>query len=473
MSKNKKSNTVWKRQTIEGLTVPNQPPDSVPNKPPGNVPNQSPDSVPPKTPDSVPPKTPDGVPIPGDKYKPDYGHDTKIDKSQAEKYITDKNPTIPPNIPDIPEIPTKDNGIKELLNTLKSFNFTKLKQGFDSFINLIGEFVKNLPTTASQPFLSLFYDNFKSPEAKKDLSILASQMSLWMQLLGTYIFVLNWWYVLCYTNHQFDFRRGITNPKLILTPLLNALEFLNYPIINVRMDANVSPPYRDFMRNMWDWRPIVFTLFHMIVMIILSTTPVADGIVSNMIGIGILSGILIVLGIIYYGFSLMENEFIRRLINAGFIGCLGAFAYILFTFVFVLAFAGLASPFFILYIAFFSNLVILVFNYFWPPAIYTVVKQMFQELKESPFPQEHGLSGILKALFNNVHGIYIISIVIVILGININEALSFSRSVLMVITIIINLLIGSGFASGIVSLIEEFVGAFPKEETPVKPSESN
>ena len=116
-------------------------------------------------------------------------------------------------------------------------------------------------------------------------------------------------------------------------------------------------------------------------------------------------------------------------------------------------------------------MVILFFNYFWPPSIYTVVKQMFQELQESPFPEEHGLSGIVKALFNNVHGIYIISIVIVILGININEAFSFSRSVLMVITIIINLLIGSGFASGIVSLIKEFVGAFPKEEAPVKPEE--
>ena len=449
MSKNKKSNTVWKRQTIEGLTVPNQ------------------------SPDSVPPKTPDGVPIPGDKYKPDYGHDTKIDKSQAEKYITDKNPTIPPNIPDIPEIPIKDNGTKEFLNTLKSLNFTKLKQGFESLINSIGEFVKNLPTTASQPFLSLFYDNFKSPEAKKDLSILASQMSLWMQLLGTYIFVLNWWYVLCYTNHQFDFRRMIIQPDIILAPLFNALEFLNYPIINARMDANLSPPYRDFMRNMWDWRPIVFTLFHMIVMIILSTTPVADGIVSNMIGVGILSGILIVLAIIYYAVVWMNKKWIHDLIKSGLGGILIVVMITVVSFLLVLAFAGLASPFFILYIAFFSNLVILFFNYFWPPAIYTVVKQMFQELKESPFPQEHGLSGILKALFNNVHGIYIISIVIVILGININEALSFSRSVLMVITIIINLLIGSGFASGIVSLIEEFVGAFPKEETPVKPSESN
>lgn len=467
MSKNKKSNTVWKRQTIEGLTVPNQPPDSVPNKPP--------DSVPPKTPGSVPTNPPDGVPIPGDKYKPDYGHDTKIDKSQAEKYITDKNPTLPPNIPDIPEIPIKDDKMKELLNTLKKLDFKKIQQGFNRFIKSISELAKNFPTTASQPFLSLFYDNFKSPEAKKDLSILASQISLWMQLLSTYIFVLNWWYVLCYTNFSFDFRSLSLRikPDIIFAPLFNALEFLNYPIINARMDANLSPPYRDFMRNMLDWRPIVFTLFHMIVMIILSTTPVADGIASNMIGLGILSGILIVLGIIYYAVLWMNQKWIQDLIKSGLGGILIVFGITVGTFLMVILIAGLTAPFFLLYLGFFSTSVILFFNYFWPPAIYTVVKQMFQELQESPFPEEHGLSGILKALFNNVHGIYIISIVIVILGININEALSFSRSVLMVITIIINLLIGSGFASGIVSLIEEFVGAFPKEETPVKPSESN
>ena len=477
MSKNKKSNTVWKKRAIEGLTsIYGTPPDGLPtppseNKVPDGLPTPpSENKVPDKTP-TVPPNNPSGI-IPPDQNQIDYGHDTKIDKSQAEDYITNnKLPKNGTNIPGKTLDPKTVDKWNEFYDIFKNLDATKLKQLYTSAINSIKDGLNNIPDSMAKTFISGFYDNFKSPEAKHDLSMLASQLSGWMKLVATYVIVLNWWYVLCYTNYTFDFR-SVKVPFMhwITAPVFNALEILNYPIFNFRMDAKVSAPYREMMLTMWDWRPIIFTVFHIVVMTILVTSPVTDGIASNMMNTGILFGIMSALALIYFGSLFIQEKWSDKFMNGGFSGYLILVALTIGAIIGLFVFILIACPVFMIYIAFFSNWVILVFNYFWPPSIYSVVKQIFQELKESPIPHKWE-SNLLKTLFNNAHSIYLISIVIAMLGVNINQALSFYSNPLMVITIIINALFGIMFSSGFISIIKDLFGALPTSNEPIQPDE--
>jgi len=383
------------------------------------------------------------------------------------------------------------SSLSSLLEFFKKFDKNKLKELYESIIIGIKNGINGVKGNVAEKIASWFHDEFKSPAAKKDIKILSDQFALWVALIPmSYLMVINWWYVMAYTNFTMDFRDYIWEPmSWCMSPAFYALEKMNYEMLSIRMDANAKFPFVtnsvEFMRSLWHWRPVVFSLFHLSSVLMLLAIPVTDVATSIMINGGFVATLMTLLGIYYYATLYFKERWYERFITAGTIwGFLGLVLMSIGTFLCMLGFMIILPPIFLLYIMFFSYMVIVVFNGFWPPAIWSIYNQIFDDLREAPVgdPNPESKWGKMKNLaFQQFHGLYLLAMVIGIVVFNVNQAFTFSSQSLIAFAIMANLFIFAFCTPSAFIALKDLIniwidtsgdkkGVVSPTETPISPS---
>ena len=466
-------NTVWSKNVKEGLGLidrikSDNPIDSgnrdtsisqsttnsnIDGKLPPNVDGKLPPNVDGNQPPNVDGNQPPNVDEKGVKDAvSNYGNDVEINNNVDEIIL--KNGHDPSKIRNILKIfdlsgnlslsSIIDSKIKEIKEIIKQFDPNKAKVLYDNAMNSIIKIFDNLIDSISNKISSWFYDSFESPQAKKDMKILSSHILQWITIPMTYVVVMNWWYVLCYTNFKIDFRDYIFIPlHWIVAPPLHSLEFVNYYMLSMRMDANTPVP-RSFMRDLWHWRPITFTVFHLIILTIISTAPLTDTISTIVLNGGPLFGILIAMSIFFYFSLYVTEKWYEKFLPIGIFGILLLIGMSLISFLLMFAFIAALCPILAMYFVFISYMAIFAFNMFWPPSVLSIVNQIFQELKESPLVNDKPMNTFEKlqnVLFQQFHSIYLLIIVITIFGIHMSQIKNINNNSLKAFIILVNVLI--------------------------------
>jgi hypothetical protein len=347
---------------------------------------------------------------------------------------------------------------QKLLKLSNNFNTSDAKKLYTDFIQSLQAGAKGFNETAA-----ILISGLSPNPTADDKAILSAQVAVWIAVVpASYWFIVNWWYVLCYTNYTIDFRDYII-PTIhwTMAPPLHALELFNYYTLTIRMDSE-SPKTTEFFRKVWVWRPVVFSLFHAIMVGSMFAFSATDVVTSSMLNAGILSIFMSILSV-YYFFSLcIKEEWAKKFIASGSsLVALGGFGLAVLSFIGMFALIAIICPIVTLYLLFLSYFVLLTFNNFWPPAVISICDQMFQELKEAPVENDKPIDKWGKfsnAVFQNAHSIYLLFIVVLILSTHLTRAMMFSSSSLVLIAIIINVGLAMVFAPSAINVVFELLG---------------
>jgi hypothetical protein len=440
-------------------------PSTLPESPAVTTPTttQSNSTIPP----TMPPNSTD-IPTNSDGI-PDFG-DLPFDGKSFDELILMKGIDVPNTPP--PDL-SKPNSIQGDVDSLmKDFNSTKAKDLYKKMITSIIDFFRNLDKSISEQVL-YFLGNNNSADANylRDMEILSGQFSRWITIVTSYFVVLNWWYILCYTNFTFDFRKFIWEPlKYVMAPAFNSIESINYHFLNIRMDSEPRLfGYKDWIsnediRSLWHWRPIVFTLFHLFVAGASIGLPVSNEIAGILNGSGNAMIVLIAIVLSYYYWAIMmfveEKLFEKPMYTNNMMGGLLLLAILIGTALAVPIFVSIICVFFFMYLMYISNLSLFIFNGFNPFSIWSSVNEMFDDLRGAYVtpddPTTTSFEKLQKLLFRNAHSVYVFFIVFtVVLSINITECFKFSSKFLIMIGVIFNLICVSVFIPNSVKTLKE------------------
>lgn len=379
----------------------------------------------------------------------DYGDGIYVGKDPNELILKSNTKTPLPTTKPTPT-PSTSNNLQD------AFNNADFSQGFQEYKNAMKNIKKgaaNIKNDIAGFFGSWFYDTFESAEAKRDLTILSNQISRWIAVIPmSYLILINWWYIMCYSNYVIDFRTWIVSSiHWAMAPPFFSLELINYYILTFRMDRNATFPVSlEQARDIWNWRPVVFSLVHLVLFLLALHAPLLDIIESTFVSSGALFILLTFLSMFYFGKLLItEKWYDKPIFSNSTIGMLALVGLLIISFAFMFVFIALICPVFMLYLLVLSYLVILILNWFSPSAIISVYSQMFQELKEAPITVKDPYSKMEKltnTIFQNFHSIYLLIVMVVFFGINMDESKSFANPSLIVFSLILNILICFLFA---------------------------
>ena len=398
-----------------------------------------------------------------------FGNNVYVGKDINELILTgDPNPPKITSKPiDVEEDTTSLNQLNDLYN---NFDPHKAKKLYTNGIRTIKNTANNVKTNIAGVIVGWFYDTFESPEAKNDMNILSSQISTWIAVIPmSYLIVINWWYIMAYTNYVIDFRKYIWNAlRWPMAPPFYALELLNYYILTFRMDVDSRFPGIETSRNfIWHYRPIWFSLLHLILFGGMLALPVTNIMESTMTNTGIVFSIASVASIYYYCSLFMAEKWYEPFSTSGMSGHLLLAGGTIAAFLMMFAFIVIVCPVFLLYMVFLSYFVIFVFNGFWPPSIISICNQIFDELKEVPDIDGWGKFG--NAVFQNFHSIYLLIIMSGFFIMHVTQALSFSNSSLIFIAILANFIICGLFAPSAVAVPFTLLNVLWESEKDVVP----
>ena len=381
----------------------------------------------------------------------------------------DTQSTIPTTEP-----PKKQKSTEKIKDALKTFDAQKMKNLFNDLFDSTANVFKNFNNNTAKVLGLIVGDSVKSKKSKDELKIVASQIVRWIALIPmTYLILINWWYLLCYTNYTFDFRKLIWSPsKWAVAGPINAFEFFNYYMITFRMDSNRSFLKPETLRDIWGWRPIVFTFIHILIFSSFSKFDVIKFLTTAFSAGGIVFIILLILSFYHFITLTIVEEWLKPIFTSGIVIAAIFIAIYVICFILMFLFIPILCPFFLMYLIFLSYFSIFAFNWFWPPTIISIINQMFQELKEAYTQDPVDKMGKLgKVCFNNFHSIYLLVTVIVICSIHINQIVSFKTPAVIGIAVIINLIICGIFVPNSLSAVYEIINVF--SENTSEPSVKN
>lgn len=331
----------------------------------------------------------------------------------------------------------------------------KLKKQFDimRFRKLMANLIKAIPEsidTAVESFAELivafYYPDTEEPEAKLSREVIVEQINLYLIIPFSFWVALNWWYVWNYTNFTFNFMDALKYPPFniiyyVAEPGFFVLELMNYYMLTMRMDKNMPCWQRTILNTLWDWRPIVFTLFTFGTAGLLKVLPVSDT-AGGMIG----GDSTMVSGIIFIGtivaFAYLTLTCISRMVHFNTVlqnAFLLAFVMLLF-FLFVLIIAGLASMVAVFYYMFFSQMVLFCFELLNCDA---KIQEMFNDLKTAPVNDpdaklsEKPFTFLKQYIFRNFFGLFWVFGVVIPMFIYSMTQISTISNFPMMITLII------------------------------------
>jgi hypothetical protein len=381
----------------------------------------------------------------------EFGNDFLIGKDPDELILTSK-PTPEPKTE--PEPKTTLPPSEELKDAAKNMDAGKAKQVYDDKVGSVTKSIFGLHEIIATQIVSGFYDNIETSEAKNDIKILAFQIALWIILLfSSYLFTVNWWYLWVYSEFNFNF-------KSLIMPVLhwpmsgpfNAIQFFNYPLIGFRMDKDLKTPFiQKTFNGLLELKPILFSLLHLSIFLLLVFVPFGSTVESMMTGKGAFFTIISILSFFYFVTMFIVEEWYGKFMKCGtVIGYLILVALLIGAVVLMILFIFIACPVFTIYMLVLSCLSLVLSEHI---NSYNTVTQIFEEIK-----QVRKNDSIKNKVFNNFHTIYFFVIAFSIILYNFYSSSNFESESLIALTVLLNLMLLFIIIIGITFFVKGLIG---------------
>ena len=306
-------------------------------------------------------------------------HSQQTVQSTPNKVVSDAEKTATGATP-----PSYMDEVKKLQ---KQFDIMRFRKLIANLVKAIPESIDEAVKSFAELIVAFYYPETEVQEAKKSKKVIIDQINLYLIIPLSFWVALNWLYVWNYTNFTFNFMDALKYPPFniiyyVAEPGFYVLELMNYYMLTMRMDKDLPCWKRDILNTLWDWRPVVFTLFAFSMAGLLPTMPVSET-AGGMTG----GDSTMISGIIFIGtivaFAYLTLTCISRMVHFNTVlqnAFLLAFVMLLF-FLFVLIIAGLASSVALLYFMFFSQMVLIVFERF---NFIAKIHEMVTDLRTAP-----------------------------------------------------------------------------------------
>lgn len=309
-----------------------------------------------------------------------------LGKSADELLIMlDISADIPPPKEQPPaQEPTLSDQIKGLSDKPDLYKATKLYK--DTVSNLPNGFNSIIDKLVINGLVDHIIPDKESAESKNTKAAIREQLIRYLAIIFSYIVILNWWFLWYYSDFTFNWKSILEIPIFhifyyAIEPVCTVLETINYYLLNIRMDADVSPEIREAMHKLWDLRPITFTVFYFVATSFFISSPVGKWIASVLSGSPTgLSLMVMIFSIITY-FYLNINTARLLTLTAQLGNPLVVGFILLLMLLFVILFSGIFTPFFALYLMILSNFSILIFC---GRNTFAKINEIFSDLEEAP-----------------------------------------------------------------------------------------
>lgn len=291
--------------------------------------------------------------------------------------------------------------------------------------------VKTMASQSVQVLSAKVAENYDLNEAEKQIAqdAISSQVAMYLTIPATYWIVLNWWHTWNYTNTTIDFSGWLKLPLIssliyIVEAPFMVIETFNYYILSRRMDASLPAAEREKMRMLWEWRPITFTIFYLLMLSVTAGTSAFGVILGALDGSSSLVSTLIfafsVIGFFYYNMNIAR---FKDYLTIGGIPLVAIFIMLL-CFIGMMIFAGLGGIMFSMYILYFSH-----FSLLWNTKLnlFSKIAQMFNDLRDAPLNNpnpEDTWTKLTNFGFRNFHGLFLLGMFSITLIVNITTTLA-------------------------------------------------
>lgn len=333
----------------------------------------------------------------------EYDVKERVGKTAGEAILLGK-PIAPPDAslnvptPDTPPDEPSKPSIADNINDLKDkFTWKKLQKLITRIFVSFPEGLDAMKKEIAGAMVEFYYPGkTDSIDAQIANDVIQHQISWYYTIPITFWVALNWWYVWNYTNFHFSFTDALPYLKplyYVLEPSFVVLDFFNYYLLSIRMDKNVSCTTRQWLESFWDWRPVTFTLFLIIVPVILHKLPFTETMYSMSTNESTVISSTLFLASIFVYVYLTCTCAMRLMYFQHMLGNILIVIFVLLLFcLFVLVFSWIGTAILMAYLSFFSFFVLLVFerlNFPWK------IAEMLSDLQNAPVNDPDAKEGTL------------------------------------------------------------------------------
>jgi hypothetical protein len=293
-----------------------------------------------------------------------------------------------------------------------------------------------------------------SAEAQAAKGIVEGQVVRFFKMMIGLWILLNWWYILNFTNLYFDIQSWVRWMPDAIRPLFEASlsfpSFLNDMLFNRRMDANMHPSIHSFFCKLWEWRPILFALLSVFFINIVANGSILNVFLGPLAGdMGWVSGLCILFALGSYAKAVALNaDVVMKLANS--IPFPGWPILLLLGLIVVLAIGALMAPLVGFYLFFFSFLSLPLFS---GVNLFANIRAIFDNLRAAPVSNTNPASIMGKLgnfFFQNFSTLYFAILVLTFLFANIVEvAQGISKRQMLISLLLINLFLLGVYTSNI------------------------
>lgn len=340
-------------------------------------------------------------------------------------------------------------------------NFTSYSKAWRKGVESGPDFIDRIINAAALAIVAGCYGDTTAEEPQRATRIIKGQMYQLIGLLLSFIVIWNWWYLWNYTSFSFDFENLLNYPPFsilfyIFEPSFKVIELINYYMITRRIDAEISPAARGILRHMWDWRPVAFGLFTLVVMGGCLNIPFGavfvDLFSGNPTGI---AKLVIFLSILMYIYVTINPMRIRSFMSYFFWFPPILVFVILFLLLLVYLFSSFTAGMFAVYLLILSHFTLLLFTRLNPIG---AILQIYDDLSTAPVKDPNPTSKIMELgnrLFQKFHWIILLSIFIAVFSNNMKDAGTLKNGLaILFIVFVLNFVFIVAFMPGIVLITE-------------------
>jgi len=332
------------------------------------------------------------------------------ERKKEEEAKAKKEPPYDPKRVIKHKIPPIGKSVKDYQRKKSGQNFRKM---ILDFIDLIPHTVNYCVEYAMYHYCYFAYKNSKDWPAYEQAH--ADACATIMRLITVplaAIVVLNWWYLLNYTDFYIDTDKIFDSFPLsalhtILNPTAQIIGGINNFLVGMRVLENTSETTRSFYKKLWDYRPITIAVFFLFVYGILRGVGITDVLKSAILGKpNTIFYSIIGLSILLYLFNLMDKTAAKWMTTYPNVILVGILALLCLIGVILVSFVGVFIVFY--YFIFFSIFFIFVYNGFNLAEVMKIVKTIIEDINFSgPFFSEETLAGkIASTLLRNICTIF-------------------------------------------------------------------
>lgn len=266
-----------------------------------------------------------------------------------------------------------------------------------------------------------------SAEAQKATQVIRRQLFRMITLFLSFLVIWNWWYLWNYTSFNFNFENLLDYPPFsilfyIFEPSFKVIELLNYYMITRRIDAGISNKGREFLRTLWDYRPITFGFFTMFILGGCMSLPFGrifvDLFSGNPNGI---AKIVIFMSIIMYIYVTVNPMRIRSFMVYFFWFPPIIIFVVLLLLLLVYLFSRFTAGMFAVYLLVLSHFTLLIFTRFNP---FGAIWQIYHDLSTAPVSDaktEDAVKQLGHFVFRKAHWLMMYSTIIALFSLNMSE----------------------------------------------------